>query len=440
MRAPSTIGYLLKGYPRLSETFITNEILLLERLGFQIHIFALRNPNEPKIHDSVHQIKAPVTYISDYPWQFFEAFLKANLQLFGRKPKRYWRAFRWAVAESIRQRDSATFKRFVQAAYLVQNHLRLVQLDHLHAHFANDPTTVAFFVSWLTGVSYSFTGHAKDIYTQDVEQLQTKLAKAEFVATCTGFNLKHLRSLLTTDTPVHRIYHGTNLKQFDQSGANKPPSTTMPVILSVGRLVPKKGFPVLFQALKQLVDRGLQFVCFIVGTGPQEAALHKMVEELGLQQHVDLRGKMTQEELTQYYHRANVVALACQVQENGDRDGIPNILVEAMAAGTPVISTNISGIPELIKHEQTGLLVEPGDPIGLANGLQRLIEDRKLASSLTANAAEHVQRYFDMQTNAKQLGKLFERVLTKNQRKQGEAVESLPLVPSKSSKQASPLA
>ena len=196
----------------------------------------------------------------------------------------------------------------------------------------------------------------------------------------------------------------------------------------------------MFQALKQLVDRGLQFVCFIVGTGPQEASLHKMVEDLGLQQHVDLRGKMTQEELTQYYHRANVVALACQVQADGDRDGIPNILVEAMAAGTPVISTNISGIPELIKHEQTGLLVEPGDPVELANGLQRLIEDRKLASSLTANAAEHVQRYFDMQTNAKQLGKLFERVLTKNQRKQGEAVESLPLVPSKSSKQASPLA
>lgn len=442
MRAPSTIGYLLKGYPRLSETFITNEILLLERLGFRIHIFALRNPNEPRIHDSVQQIQAPVTYISDYPWRFFESFLDANLQLLRRKPRQYWQAFRWAVKQSIRQRDSATFKRFVQAAFLVQTHLQTVKLDHLHAHFANDPTTVAFFVSWLADVSYSFTGHAKDIYTQDVPLLQTKLKQAQFVATCTQFNHKHLAALTESRTPIHRIYHGTNLAQFEveAESSDAPSESTTPIILSVGRLVPKKGFPVLLQALKQLADRGVKFMCFIVGSGPQEAALHKTVEELGLQQHVDLLGKMTQEELVHYYHRANVVALACQVEANGDRDGIPNILVEAMATGTPVISTDISGIPELIRHEETGLIVPPSNPTALADGLQRLLEERTLVASLTANAREHIKHYFDMQTNAKQLGKLFERVLSSNHRKQGKRSMRLPHVPSKSSKQASPLA
>lgn len=452
MRAPSAIGYILKGYPRLSETFITNEILLLEQLGFKLHIFALRNPNESKVHDSVQKIQAPVTYISDYPWQFFRSFLKANLQLLRQKPKIYWQAFCWAVLQSIRQRDSATFKRFVQAAYLVQNHLgqtdsHPVRLNHLHAHFANDPTTVAYFVSWLTGVSFSFTGHAKDIYTQDVAMLQTKLASAQFVATCTGFNHEHLQGIAKTETPIHRIYHGTDLEQFEANGRfarTKMPSAdnsdALPIILSVGRLVEKKGFPVLLHALKKLVDRGQKFVCFIVGTGPQEAALHHLIEELGLQQYVDLRGKMTQTELVNYYHQATVVALACQVEENGDRDGIPNVLVEAMATGTPVVSTSISGIPELIKHEETGLLVPPENPEALADSLQRLIEDRKLALSLTANAKEHVKHYFDMQMNAKQLGKLFERVLSNSQRKPGKRKPRLPLVPSKSSKQASPLA
>ena len=185
MSAEKVIGIILKGYPGLSETFIINEILLLEKLGHRLHIFALRDPGEATMHERVRQVRAPVTYIPDYFWPFCGAFMRTNIRLWWRRPGAYWHALCCAVRSSVHQRSTATIKRFIQAAYLVEKGLPDTHVTHVHAHFSHDPTTVAFFVSWLTGMGYSVSAHAKDIYLQETDFLRLKIARARFVVTCT---------------------------------------------------------------------------------------------------------------------------------------------------------------------------------------------------------------------------------------------------------------
>ncbi|NUO82312.1 glycosyltransferase, partial [candidate division KSB1 bacterium] len=342
-----TIGFILKGYPRLSETFILNEILLLERLGFKLHIIAMRNPGETAVHENVKRVRAQVTYIPDYFWPFFFAFIKANVRLWWRKPGVYWSAFSFALLRSLRQFSSSTIKRFAQAAYLVENHLnnrrdrdkaasrngRCAQIDvaHLHAHFSHGPTTVAFFASWLTGMTYSFSAHAKDIYLQEHDFLRDKIAHARFVVTCTEFNKDYLQKVSGNAAPIFRCYHGLHLEAFTVPTKLHP--TAVPNILSIGRFVPKKGFPVLLHALHRLRQQGLQFHCRIVGSGPMKDELLQLLSTLQMRDCVELLAPMPQEKLLEYYRHAELFALACEVQEDGDRDGIPNVLVEAMAMG-----------------------------------------------------------------------------------------------------------
>jgi len=405
VRVKSQIGYLLKGYPRLSETFILNEIYLLEQQGFQIQIYALRNPQDLHNHPIVDRINAPVQYISDYPLREWKSFLAANLRLLICKPKTYLRTCGFAIKRSVHQRDSATFKRFVQAVFLVQEHLENKPLAHLHAHFANDPTTIAFFVNWLIGLPFSFTAHAKDIYTEDSKFLHQKIAGAQFVITCTGYNRQYLKALSRQKTLVLGIYHGINLQTF--SPATRTRQEHAALILSVGRLVPKKGFLILLESLRQLQERGLEFRCHIIGAGPQQIILQERISQLGLAGQVRLLGKMTQSELRRAYATADIMALACQVTSDGDRDGIPNVLVEAMATGTPVVSTRISGIPELIENGVNGLLVPEKEPQALALALEQLILNPEMAETLALAARRIVEQKFNANANAQRVARLF---------------------------------
>lgn len=409
MREKSQIGYLLKGYPRLSETFILNEIYLLEQQGLQIQIYALRNPQELHNHPIVDRVKAPVQYISDYPLHEWKSFLAANLRLLISKPVTFLRAAYFAIKRSVQQRDSATFKRFVQAVFMVQEHLEKKPLTHLHAHFANDPTTIAFFVNWLIGLPFSFTAHAKDIYTEDSEFLAQKIASAQFVITCTGYNQQYLKALSGQKTLVHEIYHGINLQTFAPVTRTRQGHAAL--ILSVGRLVPKKGFLILLEALHQLHERGLKFQCHIIGAGPQEIIIQERITELGLTGQVRLMGKMPQTELRRAYATADIMALACQVTADGDRDGIPNVLVEAMASGIPVVSTRISGIPELIENGVNGLLVPEKEPQALAEALEQLILKPEMAESLALAGSRVVEQKFDVNVNAQRVARLFEEQL-----------------------------
>ncbi len=401
---PKVFGVILKGYPRLSETFILNEIYFLEQSGCEIHIFALRNPGESKVHDRVHEVRAGVTYIPDSFWSSFLRLLTANLILLAMHPKRYLPALSFALRRSLRRRSSSTIKRFLQAGYLVSTCPRGIDIGHFHAHFSHGPTTVAYFASRLSGLNYSFSAHAKDIYLQEDEFLREKMQNASFVVTCTEFNRNHLLGIGDGKTPVHRSYHGADLLAFTRSKkGTRNPAPGVPRILSVGRFVPKKGFPILLAALSILKKRPVPFHCQIVGGGPLLPRLQEIVQDLGLQDHVELLPSMDQKELMEHYRKADLFALACEIQANGDRDGIPNVLVEAMAMEIPVVSTSVSGIPELVENEQTGLLVPEKNPEMLACALEVLLLQPHRRKELGRNGRLKVEQEFDTVINVQRI-------------------------------------
>jgi glycosyltransferase involved in cell wall biosynthesis len=403
------IGIILKGYPRLSETFIINEILRLEELGYRLHLFAMRNPCEAKVHENVRRVSAPVTYIPDYFWRHLFSFLLANFRVWRSRPRLYWQACRFALVRSLCRRSSSTLKRFLQAAYLIQHGLPESGVAHLHAHFSHGPTTVAYFTSWLTRIGYSFSAHAKDIYLQEHDFLRQKIWWAKFVVTCTDFNRDYLLRAAGSDAAIFRSYHGVNLQMFQPAPA-KPQPKRRPVILSVGRLVPKKGFPVLLHALQQLKQQS-PFQCYIIGSGPMQHELEALCDRLDLRHCVEILPPMSQTEVISYYRQADLFALACEVQEDGDRDGIPNVLVEAMVMGIPVVSTTVSGIPELIKHGINGWLVSEKDPGALAEAINKLLADPALARRLAAAGRAKVQHDFDARRNVEKIGRLLQTAL-----------------------------
>ena len=217
MTNPPVLGMILKGYPRISETFISNEILLLERLGFTLHLFSMRRPREAFSHDSIKKIRAPVDYLPETLFTSLPRLLFHNFLLAGKRPGNYVTALRTAFRRLLRTRKIATVKHLLQAGYLVRRFLPDSGVVHLHAHFAHSPASVALFASRLSGVDFSFTAHAKDIYTSDPQQLREKIAQARFVVTCTEYNKRFLNEISSKGTtPIHRIYHGIGIDFFSR--------------------------------------------------------------------------------------------------------------------------------------------------------------------------------------------------------------------------------
>ena len=393
---PRRVGIVLKGYPRLSESFILREILMLESLGLELHIFALRDPGEPRVHERVAQVRAAVTYLPDRFLVALGEVAGANLRLLARRPGRYAGALAEAVARSARALDGSTLKRFLQAGVLVERALPGTGVAHLHAHFCNDPTTVAYFASRLSGIPYSFSAHAKDIYTQPAEHLAGKIAGARFVTTCTGSNRAHLQRCAHGPTPILRCYHGVEIDRYQPAAGRR---AEVAHVLSVGRLVPKKGFPVLLDALAIVKRRGLAFRCTIVGGGPLESALRARIAAEGLEDRVTLSGPLAEYQLAELYREADVFALACEIEPDGDRDGIPNVVIEAMASGLPVVSTRVSGLPECVEDGVTGLLVPEREPGAVAAALERLIADPEHARALGRAGRAKVEREFAAHRN-----------------------------------------
>lgn len=280
---------------------------------------------------------------------------------------------------------------------------------HLHAHFCHGATTVSLFASRLSGRPYSFTAHAKDIYQKDQnpgELLRIKIKQARFVTTCTASNVNYLDRLSSCDN-VHLVYHGLDTRQFHPPVGSGKDSNKIR-ILSVGRFVEKKGFHFLIEACHQLKQRGLVFHCRIIGEhGNCQHALQRLIDNLGLRNHVSLEGPVTHEALTEIYHQTDIFVLPCQVLDNGDRDGIPNVLMEAMASGLAVVSSRISGIPELIQHECNGLLVPEKNVSALSETLACLIENPNKRHSLGSKAREKVCQAFDARETNVHLKRLF---------------------------------
>lgn len=389
---PSTrkIGYLLKIFPKVSETFILQEVLDLEASGVNLTIYALQHPTDRITHGLADQVRASVSYLPDSFLTVRQSPLWAHVRLFIASPRRYLTTVRFWLHTVGRP----SWSKFVQAGSLATA-LQDQHIGHLHVHFANAPTSVAELTHRFTGIPYSMTGHAKDIFLAAPSTLRRKMRHAAFVVTCTEHNRRYLQDVSDSDTPIHCLYHGLNLNRFDQLGTSHPVRrAASPTIVSVGRFRDKKGFPTLLRACHLLAIRGHHFCCRIVGCGPLQAQLEAMIRELDLEQVVTLVGQKTLEEVVEIYQEADIFALPCQVSEDGDRDGIPNVLMEAMACRLPVVTTEVSGIPELVRHDDNGFLVPQRDPEALALALAPLIENPALRERLGRAGRETIVQRF----------------------------------------------
>ncbi|MEM6521995.1 MAG: glycosyltransferase, partial [Cyanobacteria bacterium P01_C01_bin.70] len=372
------IGYLLKTFPKLSETFILNEMLELERQGITLRVFSLRRSQDQRHHPAVEQLKAPVTYLPSLlpTWHREEETRLLNcLTWWG---QRDCAAFVETLQFYCDRPEDRRFNEFLQGCYLAEL-VEQLGITHLHVHFANIPAATAEIAQQLCHVPFSLTAHAKDIYLTKPEALNRRLQAAEFTLTCTDYNRRYLMDIAGADCPIHLAYHGIDLSRFratataaaiapsdlsDSLVAAIEPASPAPAplqILSVGRFCEKKGFPYLLKACHLLHQAGVDFHCRIVGYGPLRAALETQICDLNLSDRIVIVGQLTQDQVIAEYRRAEVFVLPCQVTADGDRDGIPNVLLEAMAIGLPVVSTAISGITELVQSGQNGLLVAEKD-------------------------------------------------------------------------------
>jgi colanic acid/amylovoran biosynthesis glycosyltransferase len=386
-------AYVLKMYPRFSETFILGELLARERAGERLEVVSLRQPVDGRFHAALAQLRAPVTYLPTT-----SSASEAWRQL------RTARSSRQAITAHLDELLAAEAGDAVQAVRLAEL-VRERGLTHLHAHFASVATTVARLASLLSGVPYSFTAHAKDIYHESVEpeDLRRKLADAHHVVTVSDYNLAHLRETYGADADrVHRVYNGLDLRE----AAWSDPADRAPLVVAVGRLVEKKGFDVLLDALARLHERCPSARAVIAGDGALAGDLRAQRDRLGLQDVVELPGPLPQTEVRDLLARAAVFAAPCVVGPDGNRDGLPTVLLEAMAAGAPAVSTDVTGIPEVVRHEQTGLLVPQHDAAALADALERLVTDRPLASRLSRAARALVETSFDVHVQADTLRRL----------------------------------
>jgi glycosyltransferase involved in cell wall biosynthesis len=400
------VAYIVKAWPRLSETFVLNEIISLEQHGLDIRIFSVREPDPGPSHSKVPQVRAKVTYLAFRT--HWKHVVSANLRLFWRRPGRYLRVLLRAITMMmIRQRRFAPPWHFFEAAYLADI-LSRSPADQIHAHFASTPTLVALYTHRLSGIPYTFTAHAKDIYVSDSSTFRDKLNEARAVVTCTQYNRRFLSKQYgpLCDGKVRSIYHGLDVSQFHF----RPPAnvdSSEPLILSVARLIEKKGLGDLIVAADILRRRGRDFRVEIIGSGPQREVLRAQAKHLGLADRVKLSGAQAHDVVCLAYQRASVFVLPCVIASNGDRDGIPNVLLEAMASGVPVVSTPVSGIPELIESGLDGLLVPPNDPEALAEAIDKLLASQELRESLARAARAKIESSFSLDASAERLLALF---------------------------------
>jgi glycosyltransferase involved in cell wall biosynthesis len=403
-----TVAFVLKGYPRLSETFIAQEIRALERRGLAIAIISLRHPTDPHRHPIHGEIEAPVSYLPEYLW---------------RQPLRLWRGWRraramagygaaWRVWLGDLRRDPSAnrVRRFGQAVVLAAE--LDPAIDHLHAHFLHTPASVARYGALITGLPWSCSAHAKDIWTSPDWEKSEKLASSAWTVTCAAVSRDHLAALAPADR-VELVYHGLDFERFpplrpnreitDRDGGDADHAVA---ILAVGRAVEKKGFDDLLAALA-LLPSGLHWRLVHIGGGDKSRALADQARAAGLDDRIEWRGAQPYDVVLAAYRAADLFVLPSRIAADGDRDGLPNVLMEAMSQGLCVLSTRISGIPELVDDGDTGRLIDGGDRPALAAALAELIADPDRRQRLGRAGEDRVRRDFAMDRGIARLAEKF---------------------------------
>ncbi|TVR99570.1 MAG: colanic acid biosynthesis glycosyltransferase WcaL [Rhodospirillales bacterium] len=390
----AVVAIILKGYPRLSETFIAQEIRALEKRGLAVRLFSLRRPTDPAVHPVHREILAPVSYLPEYlhdqPGRVAKAW----------RVVRGWPGYRRARAVWIgdlkRDPTRNRIRRFGQA--LVLAHELPSDIGWLHAHFLHTPASVTRYAALIRELPWSVSAHAKDVWTIPDWEKREKLRDCRWLVTCSRYNADHLATVAADPARISLIYHGLDLARFPLPV--RPPSfrdgsdPDQPVtILSVGRAVEKKGYDGMLRALAAL-PQGLAWRFVHVGGGPRLKALQKAADEAGIAHHIQWMGALAQEKVIARYRAADLFVLNSRVAADGDRDGLPNVLMEAQSQGLACLATRVAAIPELILDGETGILVPADDPATLTAALERLIRNPALRARIGAAGMARVRNHF----------------------------------------------
>jgi colanic acid/amylovoran biosynthesis glycosyltransferase len=405
-----TIGYVAQVFPHLTMTFVYREVLALRAAGLDIQTFSTWKPKLSELSGEAKDLVKGTFYI--FPLNDWLRFLLNHVWYLLTRPRRYLGALWFCLTREHKtlQNRLRTFYHFFEAVHLAKEVERR-NIKHLHVHFALNATTMALVVSRLTDITFSFTAHANDIFANPI-LLPEKIRASRFIIAISKYNIRFLHNRVPAQETIrktHLVHCGIDVQKF--SPLSHRPHNDRPIILAVGRLIEKKGYPYLIKACRILADQGYNFRCLIAGGGPQESLLKQMIAEHDLSDYVSLLGAVFQEHLRDYLGKADVFALPCVVGSDGDMDGIPNTLMEAMAMEIPTVSTTISGIPELIEDRKTGLLVPPQDEVSLAKAIATLLEDRELRSTLGKAGRAKVVEEFEIEKNANLLLGIFKSYL-----------------------------
>jgi len=400
-----SICFVLKGYPRLSETFIAQEILALEKRGIGIYIASLRHPTDKQTHPIHGEITAQVRYLPEYlhnePGRVWEAWRHVR-----RRPG-YAAAYATFLADLMRDPTRNRIRRFGQACVLA--HMLPEGTTRLHAHFLHTPASVTRYAALIANLPWSCSAHAKDIWTTPQWEIREKLESLDWLVTCTAFGAEYLNGLAPRAGVVDLLYHGLDFTRFAPRQGDRPDRNGEddPVrIISVGRAVAKKGYDDLLDALA-LLPKSLNWRFRHIGGGPLLESFVKKANQLSLSDRIDWLGAQSQETVLNELREADIFALTSKTTSDGDRDGLPNVLMEAQSQAVAVMATTTAGIPELIINDETGLLTPPGDPKAAAKVLSRLIQDPALRRRLGDSGLHRVRSSFSLETGADALAVRF---------------------------------
>jgi colanic acid/amylovoran biosynthesis glycosyltransferase len=400
------IAYIVSRFPKVTETFVLREMLELQKLGVEIELFSLIHEHESVRHDDATELETAGHYGNEHPVRQ----LVAQRHWLRRAPQEYRAVWRSAIAAHGRPGPEAgKAAATVAAAAAWAMDLQDAPVDRIHAHFATWPALAAWVVHRLTGIPYSFTIHAHDLYL-DRPMLAEKLGDADFVVTISDYNLRFVRDLYGTALAdkVVVVHCGVDVARWHHLERSAATDGRFE-ILAIGALEDYKGHRHLVEACSRLRAHGTDFRCRIVGEGPQRAQIEQLIRLLRLEDQVFLLGRRTSDDVERLLAEVDVLAHPSVVTARGKTEGIPVALMEAMASGVPVVATDVSGTTELVVDHVTGLVVPPADPASLCNALEELASSPTLARALSRAGQEQVERGFRLDDNASQLLELFGR-------------------------------
>jgi glycosyltransferase involved in cell wall biosynthesis len=414
MKKPSRklrVGYILKMFPRFSETFIMNEILELERQGVEVTILSILPPTEGRFHPRVSDIRAEVRYLPPHRYsEFWNSLRNSNGYL--RAHKKGYASALWHALECSKE---SALKYLIRAGTIAEWN-RGLNLDHFHSHFASSPTHVAMYASMMTGVPYSFIAHAKDIFLNDMDKklFRQMVKNSSFAVTVSNSNRLYLRKMISNNekNKIIRVYNGLDLKYFKNQGSERASNH----ILSVGRLVEKKGFHILIEAMRILKERNRNFVCEIIGEGDQRLSLENLISQYNLKRAVRLLGALPQDEVIQRMKRSTIFVLPSIIARDGNRDALPTVLLEALAIGIPAISTDVVGIPEILEKGKCGKIIKQDDPLVLADSIETLIDSPSIRNQFVRAGFHKAKKDFNIRVNAKELLRHMERSVKRSEK------------------------